>query len=71
MAGLNFRMTNIQATNGYAQLQNLNLFLKKKFNRKLYDKKLSILNNFFRQKIFKNSHKVEWLYTLILKIQSG
>ena len=68
LSGLNFRMTNIQAAIGYAQLKNLTLHFKRRNSIEIfYDKKLGNLENFLRQKIKNGNHKVEWLYTLILK----
>ena len=66
--GLNFKMTNIQAAIGYAQLKNSNQFLKKRIViEKHYSKKFRKIKCFVRQKVLNNHKRTEWLYTMILE----
>ncbi len=66
--GLNFRMTNIQAAIGCAQLKNIKYFYKKRATiENFYNQELKNFRGFGRQKMFSESSKVEWLYTLTFK----
>ncbi|MBD1142509.1 DegT/DnrJ/EryC1/StrS family aminotransferase [Pelagibacterales bacterium SAG-MED35] len=66
--GLNFKMTNIQAAIGYAQLKKMNKFFNKRnYIEKKYDNRFKNLINFSRQKILANHSKVEWLYTILIR----
>ena len=67
--GFNFRMTNIQAAIGYAQIKRSKKILsdreriKKKYDQFL----LSVRHKIIKQKNFHNSNNVNWIYTIIIK----
>lgn len=61
--GFNYRMTNLQGALGVAQLESLNLFLKKKIeNAKLYTK---LLKNIKGLKIQSEEGNVYWMYCIL------
>ena len=61
-------MTNIQAAIGCAQLKNIKYFYKKRATiENFYNEELKNFRGFGRQKMFSESSKVEWLYTLTFK----
>ena len=65
--GFNFRMPNLNASIGCAQIKKIDYFLKNK--RKLYQKYVSVFKQIENVKIFKepkNSTSNYWLQTLIL-----
>jgi aminotransferase in exopolysaccharide biosynthesis len=66
--GYNFRMPNLNAALGLAQLENLNFFIKKK--RILYKKYFNVFKNVRHVSLFKelkNAKSNYWLQTLILE----
>jgi perosamine synthetase len=66
--GYNFRMPNLNAALGLAQLENLNFFIKKK--RILYKKYFDVFKNVRHVSLFKelkNAKSNYWLQTLILE----
>ena len=67
--GFNFRMTNIQAAIGYAQLLRYQEILDDRLRiKKIYEECLSSLNNKIEKPSeFWNSNNVNWIYTIILK----
>ena len=67
--GFNFRMTNIQAAIGYAQLLRYQEILEDRLRiKKKYDEYLSSINNIIeKSSSLQNSKNVNWIYTIILK----
>lgn len=69
--GYNYRMTNIQAAIGLAQLKKINAFLKRRDKIKnwylFYLKKYKLLNYLELPKTEKNSRPVCWLFSLRIK----
>ncbi|MDC0446224.1 DegT/DnrJ/EryC1/StrS family aminotransferase [Candidatus Pelagibacter sp.] len=67
--GFNFRMTNIQAAIGCAQISRHKEILRDRERiKKNYDKFLfQIKDKIILQKPFQNSHDVNWIYTIIIK----
>lgn len=66
--GYNYRMTNIQAAIGVAQIQKINFLLKRKKNFfKNYDDKLKNKNNIVLMPKNKWSRNSYWIYTLRIK----
>lgn len=66
--GYNYRMPNLNAALGLAQLENLNLFIKKK--RILYKRYFDVFKNFeniYLLKELENAKSNYWLQTLVLK----
>lgn len=69
--GFNFRMTNVQAAIGVAQLSKVKSFLKKrKENYSKFFQKLKLIKHIKFQKIEKWAQSSFWLYTLIIKKNS-
>jgi len=69
--GFNFRMTNIQAAVGVAQLSKVKNFLKKRrINYKKFFNKLKMIKYLKFQKIEKWAESSFWLYTLLLNKNS-
>ena len=65
--GYNFRLVNILAAMGVAQMEQLPVFLNKKSEiASYYDSKLSKIEGFFNQKVSKNVNPNLWLYTVKL-----
>ena len=65
--GYNFRLVNILAAMGVAQMEQLPVFLNKKSEiASYYDSKLSKIEGFFNQKVSKNVNPNLWLYTIKL-----
>ena len=67
--GYNYRLTNIQAAIGCAQLERIDYFAKKRdqlFER--YDNNLLESGHFHNQKIDKNNKSGHWLYSLCLGV---
>lgn len=69
LPGFNFKMTNLQAAIGYAQLKNSKkIFLKRKKITESYKKNLKKFNIAnIEEQFLNNVKKVEWLYSIILK----
>lgn len=66
LVGYNFRMTNLQASLGVAQLKNYHKFKKKrKFIENFYDKSFRNISNFVQQNESSFTKRVCWLYTAI------
>lgn len=67
--GWNYRMTNIQAAIGCAQLENINLHIKKKREiGNLYQKYIKITNNFQLPEIKINgAENIYWVFGIVLK----
>ena len=66
--GSNFRMTNIQAAIGCAQMQKIDKFLlKRKRIHKIYYETLKSNRLFIFQKIKKNFESSFWLFTILIK----
>lgn len=66
--GYNYRMTNIQAAIGCAQLEQLEMFEKKRTHIfSAYDERFSEHNFLGTQRVNPGSKSANWLYTLILK----
>ena len=67
--GWNYRMTNIQAAIGCAQLENINLHIKKKREiGKLYQKYIKITDNFQLPEIKINgAENIYWVFGIVLK----
>ena len=67
--GWNYRMTNLQASIGCAQLLKLNIYIKKKrFIGKFYNKKLKNIKNIkLPKKKDKYANNIYWVYPIILK----
>jgi perosamine synthetase len=64
VVGYNYRMTNIQAAIGLAQLENIDKFLdRRKEIENIYDTELCSVVN--RQKDFENTKHVNWLYSVV------
>jgi len=64
--GFNFRMTNIQASIGCAQIEKIDFYSSEKIRiGKIYEEKISYLENFSFQKTLPNTHHVYWMYTLL------
>ena len=65
--GYNYKMTNLQASLGLSQLENLDKILKKKKIFDYYNIKLKNNSNF---KIIRSEKKVNWVFALILNKKS-
>lgn len=66
--GFNFRMTNIQASIGCAQLENIDKYAKEKIRiGQIYKKKAANSKFFTFQKSSPNVHHVYWMYSFIVK----
>lgn len=67
--GYNFRMTNLQAAVGLAQLEQLDSFLERKREiGKRYSKNLKVIEGIELPKEFENdSENIYWAYTIIIK----
>ena len=67
--GWNYRLTNLQAAIGCAQLKKLPLFIKKKrMIGKLYSKNLNNIDEIqLPLEIFKKSKNIYWVYSLLIK----
>jgi len=67
--GWNYRFTNLQAAVGLAQLEKLNIFIKKKRNiGKIYNNHLSKINSFYTPLKKKSyAENIYWVYGLVLK----
>ena len=67
--GWNYRMTNLQAAIGCAQLKKLNIFIKKKrLIGDFYNKELKSLKNLILPKKYDEySKNIYWVYSIILK----
>lgn len=66
--GFNYRMTNLQAAVGLAQLEQINEILKIKFEiEEEYIKNLSCLENLEFQKKLNNRKKICWLFSMLVK----
>jgi perosamine synthetase len=64
IVGYNFRMTNLQAALGIAQLRNYNIFKRKRiFIENFYNKSFMSEKSFVAQKESKFTKKVCWIYT--------
>jgi perosamine synthetase len=66
--GFNYRMTNIQAAVGLAQLEKIDYILKVRHKQLLlYEKMLSGVKSLYIRTTFKRGESVHWLMTLFLK----
>ena len=66
LVGYNFRMTNLQAALGLAQLSNYKKFEKKRFFiENFYNKNFKNEKGFVLQKVSQSTKKVCWIYTAI------
>jgi len=66
--GFNYRMTNIEAALGLAQLKKLNAFLKKKLLfAKIYKQELSTIENISFQEEYPFAKSSYWLFTIFIK----
>ena len=71
--GWNYRMTNLQAAVGLAQLEQLDRFIKKKrYIGELYNKQLSELKN-IQLPLFRTDYatNIYWVYGIVLKSEFG
>ncbi len=65
--GFNYRMTNIQAAIGLAQLERIDKFIKtRRKNAKLYDQILKNVKGVTLQSVEKKSKNVCWIYSILL-----
>lgn len=65
--GYNYRMTNIQAAVGVAQLERIDSFLEKRNDiYDLYTKELKNIKGIETQYDFKNRKKVNWMYSILI-----
>ena len=70
IAGLNFRLTNLQSAIGVAQMENYKSILNKKKNIALYYKdKLKKISNIRFQEITKDSEPVIWAFAVLLNVE--
>lgn len=68
--GYNYRMTNLQAALGVAQMEELPEFIKRKNqNFELYKKYLSECNYLYLQPFRKNTNSNKWFYSLVVDIE--
>jgi len=66
VVGYNYRMTNVQAAIGLAQLEQIEVFLqRRKIIKDLYDKELSDIT--VTQKELLDTKSVNWLYSMVFK----
>ncbi|KKU14078.1 MAG: hypothetical protein UX17_C0002G0011 [Parcubacteria group bacterium GW2011_GWC2_45_7] len=64
--GFNYRMTNIEAALGLAQMEKLNKFLdKKRLYNSIYRKKLRNITSIHFQEEYENAHSAYWLSCII------
>ncbi|OCL27621.1 aminotransferase DegT [Orenia metallireducens] len=65
--GYNYRMTNLQAAIGLAQLERIDeLLIKRREIARKYDANLKEMKGIITQKSFKNRDKVCWLYSILI-----
>jgi len=65
--GFNYRLTNLQAAVGVAQMERIDFFLERKdWLSKQYFNRLKGLKNVLLPKAIQDAHNSYWLYTIIL-----
>jgi len=70
--GFNYRLTNLQAAIGVAQLEQVEKFIVRKIEiAGLYRKKLSSIKTIRHPLVRQNTRNVYWLYSIVLEAKSG
>ena len=70
--GFNYRLTNLQAAIGVAQLEQIEKFIARKIEiAELYRQKLSSLKMIHHPQMRQNTRNVYWLYSIVLEAQNA